>query len=258
MPDEYLNMYDVDDIKLPENFAPEHPIKIGTENDRDECLEAYPRTPQEIKKHIREYYAMITHLDAGIGRVIDALEKKGELDNTIIVFTGDNGLAVGQHGLMGKSSFYEHSVRVPLIFSGPGIQEDKKASAYTYLFDIFPTLCDLTGIEIPETVEGKSLLHVLNDTEEKHRTEMYFAFTDLIRGMKNERYKYIEYSMMSGNKAQIFDIVNDPLEMDNLAEKREYNDLKNEMRTRLIEIRDEWDDLKHWMGASYWGHKWML
>ena len=81
-------------------------------------LAAFPRDPAEIRRHIAEYYAMISHLDHAIGRLLTTLQERGELDNTIIVFSGDNGLAVGQHGLMGKQNLYVHSGRVPLAIHG--------------------------------------------------------------------------------------------------------------------------------------------
>ena len=120
MPQEYLDMYDPEDIPLPENFMGGHPFDNGDLKVRDEVLEDFPRDPYKVRQHIAEYYAMITHLDAQMGRVLDTISACGMADNTIVVFAGDNGLAVGQHGLFGKQNMYEHSVRVPLIFSGPG------------------------------------------------------------------------------------------------------------------------------------------
>ena len=87
---------------------------------------------------------MISHLDWRIGQILDKLKEKNLYDNTIIVFAGDNGLAVGQHGLMGKQNCYEHSIRVPLILCGPGIPKGQKSESYVYLMDLFPTLCSLT------------------------------------------------------------------------------------------------------------------
>ena len=138
MPKEFLEMYDPEEIKLPENFLTEHPIDTGALRVRDELLAAFPREPNEIKRHIAEYYAMISHLDHAFGRLLTALQEQGKLDNTIIVFAGDNGLALGQHGLMGKQNLYDHSVRVPLIFAGPGIPEGEQRNSPVYLLDIFP------------------------------------------------------------------------------------------------------------------------
>ncbi len=92
-PKEYANLYDPADIRLPENFMPEHPFDNGELHIRDEELAPFPRTPEVIREHIAAYYAMITHLDAQVGRVLETLEETGHAENTIIVFAGDNGLA---------------------------------------------------------------------------------------------------------------------------------------------------------------------
>jgi len=106
MPEEYLDMYDTAAIDIPANYLPQHPFDFGEYKIRDEMLAGFPRTKSEIKIHIRDYYAMITHMDSQIGRIIQALKESGEYENTIIVFSADNGLALGQHGLMGKQNIY--------------------------------------------------------------------------------------------------------------------------------------------------------
>ena len=158
MPPEYLEWYHPDSIALPPNFMPEHPFNNGQLIIRDEQLADTPRQPEEIRQHILEYYAMISHLDAQVGRILEALEKSGQLDHTIIVFAGDNGLAVGQHGLMGKQNLYQHSVNVPLLIAGPGIPRGDSTPALCYLIDLFPTLCDLAGAEVPAGLDGRSLV----------------------------------------------------------------------------------------------------
>lgn len=130
MPREYLEMYDPAAIDLPPNLLPEHPFDNGELRVRDELLEAWPRTPEAIRRHIAEYYAMITHADAQMARVMAALEEAGEAENTIIIFAGDNGLALGQHGLMGKQNLYDHSLRVPLVVSGPGVPAGQTATPF--------------------------------------------------------------------------------------------------------------------------------
>ena len=106
MPRQYLEMYAPTDLPLGDNFMPEHPFDNGELLVRDELLAAYPRDPHEASRHLAAYYGIITHLDAQIGRVLDALLETGQLENTIIVLAGDNGLALGRHGLMGKQSLY--------------------------------------------------------------------------------------------------------------------------------------------------------
>lgn len=218
MPQEYLDMYPPEDIQLPENFLPQHPFDNGELKVRDEQLAAFPRAEEEVKKHLAEYYAAITHLDAQIGRMLRALKDSGQEENTIIVFTADNGLAVGQHGLMGKQSVYEHSVHVPLILCGPGIPKNERRNTLCYLNDIFPTLCALTGRDGPGDIEGRSLLPALMDPLHTHREALLFAYRDLQRGLRTERWKLILYDVEDQRTTQLFDLENDPWERFNLAE----------------------------------------
>jgi arylsulfatase A-like enzyme len=223
---------------------------------RDEHLASYPRDEKEIKRHIAEYFAMITHLDFEIGRLLDALKESGEEDNTIIVFTGDNGLAVGQHGWLGKEDIYEHGVRIPLIMAGPGIAKGKRNDAYVYLYDIFPTLCEKVGIDIPSSVDGKSFAELLDGEHgEKFRDELYLIFDNFVRGVKDENYKLIEYrngDNMEDKWTFLYDINNDPWETKNLANNENYKDKVNEMREKIIKHRDEWEEQSHPWGIDFW------
>ena len=160
-PKQYEAMYDPAKISVPPNFMPEHPFDNGELKIRDEELAPWPRTREILQKETALYYAMITHLDAQIGRILAALEASGRAENTVIIFAGDNGLAIGRHGLMGKQNMYEHSVRVPLIISGPGLPKGKRSGALVYLLDLAPTIFDLAGIAVPAEVEGLSLEPIL-------------------------------------------------------------------------------------------------
>ena len=248
MPQEYLDMYDPESIPLPPNFLPEHPFDNGELWIRDEKLAAWPRTPKEIRKHITDYYAMITHLDAQIGRVLAALLDTGRADNTIIVFAGDNGLAVGRHGLMGKQNMYEHSVHVPLIMSGPGIPKGEKRDAYSYLLDIYPTLCDLTGVSIPDSVEGKSLVPAMRDSRQRIRDSLLFAYRDMQRSVRVGRYKLIEYAVSGKRTTQLFDLQADPWEVNNLGRDAACAGHVERLRRQLQRWKDEWDD----PGENFW------
>src|SRR5499426_97612 len=124
---------------------------------RDENLGAWPRTEAMIRNQLAEYYGLITHMDEQIGRILDALQKSGQADNTIIIFAADNGLALGSHGLLGKQSVFEHSMRTPLMIAGPGVPRGRSTRAFTYLLDLFPTLCDMLGVQSPPDLEGQSL-----------------------------------------------------------------------------------------------------
>jgi len=193
MPDEFRDMYCAADIELPLNFLGGHPFANGALRIRDEELAPFPRDPENTKKHIADYYAMISHLDDQLGLVIKAVEDKGALENTIFVFASDNGLALGQHGLFGKQSCYNHSVRVPLIFAGPGIPKGVKSEALVYLFDIFATLCELSDISIPESVEGTSLIPAMHDATATVRNSLYFAYCGFQRAVRDSQFKLIDY-----------------------------------------------------------------
>lgn len=242
MPQAYLSMYDPNKIELPENFVPEHPFDTGNLRGRDEMLGGFPRTPDEVHRHIAAYYAMITHLDAQIGRVLDTLKETGHGDDTIIVFAADNGLAVGRHGLMGKQNLYDHSVHVPLIMSGPGIPQNEQREAFVYLLDIYPTLCDLLEVPIPDSVEGKSLVPALADSDEHIRDHLLYAYRQFHRGVRDERYKLIEYVVEGDRTTQLFDLQKDPMEMSNLADDLLYAGHLERLRQELVRWRDELDD----------------
>lgn len=256
MPEEFLNLYDPEQITLPENYMDEHPFDFGVSQIRDEVLAPYPRTPRIVRQHLAEYYAMISHLDHEVGRVMQALKEKGEFENTIFIFAGDNGLALGQHGLFGKQNHYEHSIRVPLIFAGPDIPAGEQRSTYAYLLDIFPTLCDLLGIGTPVSVEGQSLLPCIKDGTATNRKLLYFAYTDMMRSVKDERYKLVEYIHDGCNTTQLFDLLEDPAEVNNLIDQPEYEERIEQLRGRLYAFRDAWGDRQHRMGETFWAqHK---
>jgi arylsulfatase A-like enzyme len=229
MPQKYMEMYDTAKIALPANFMSEHPFDNGDMRIRDEVLLGFPRNKQEVKMEILRYYAMITHLDEQIGRVIEALKKNGLYENTIIVFAADNGLAVGQHGLLGKQNLYEHSLKVPLVFAGKGFEAGKKEERFTYLHDIFPTLCELTKIPIPASVESQSVL------SEKKRDVMFYAYRHLQRAVRKDNFKLIEYHVNGVETMQLFDLKNNSWEINNLVNNPKYSKMVDEMRKLLRE-----------------------
>ncbi|UCE48357.1 MAG: DUF4976 domain-containing protein, partial [Phycisphaerales bacterium] len=160
----------------------------------------------------------------------------------IIVFSADNGLAVGRHGLMGKQNIYEHSVHVPLIIGGPGIGKGRKRDAFCYLLDIFPTLCELTGLSIPTSVEGRSLASVIWGRKRKIRETLFFAYKDIHRGVRDERYKLIEYAVSGRRTTQLFDLQRDPWEVNNIAESPNHIEHLQRLRRELLRWKEELDD----------------
>jgi arylsulfatase A-like enzyme len=152
MPPRYQEMYDPADIPLPENFLPRHPFDHGNLEGRDEKLLPWPRTPEMVREDLAVYYAVLSHMDAELGRMLDALRRTGQAERTYVIFTSDHGLAMGSHGLRGKQNMYEHTVGVPLIVTGPAVAAGEKRTTPCYLRDLYPTVCELAGITIPESV----------------------------------------------------------------------------------------------------------
>jgi arylsulfatase A-like enzyme len=221
-PPPYDTMYDPAILPMPQNFLPEHPWDNGDVRGRDEMLAPFPRTPEAVRRHLADYYACISYVDSQIGRVLAALREAGHADDTIVVFAGDNGLALGQHGLFGKQSVYEHSVRVPLVMAGPGVPAGARQAGFAYNFDIFPTVCDLAGVAVPKTVDGKSFAPVFAGRAKEVRDGVCAAYRDFQRMVRDERYKLIKYSVKGKKHTQLFDLSDDPWETKNLVEDPAY------------------------------------
>ena len=230
----YHARYDSVDIELPDNFKTQHDFTIGVENIRDEKLAAWPRDPKEVKQHIRDYYAMITHLDEYVGKMVQLLKDKGIYNNTVIVFAADNGLALGQHGLMGKQSVYEHSNHVPLIFSGPGIPKGEKRELDLFLLDIYPTLCDMLNFDIPTSVQGTSFYPSFKQNDYKIRDGIATRYSKLNFALKKNNMKLMEFQNKDKERhTLLFDLSKDPLEQNNLANEAKHKDLIDQMRVEM-------------------------
>ncbi|WP_223151556.1 sulfatase-like hydrolase/transferase [Chitinophaga varians] len=241
-PAEYLSRYDTSRIALPGNFLPRHPFDNGELTVRDEQLLPTPRDPGAVKQEIAKYYAMISEVDHEIGRVLQALRESGQYENTIIVFAGDNGLAVGQHGLLGKQNLYDHSMRVPLVFCGPGIPANRQTDAYCYLSDVFSTLCDMTGMPQPATVSGQSVHKAFTQSGFQGRPLLFLTYSNLQRAIVKDSLKLIEYNVDGQHPVQLFDLSKDPLEKHNLAQEKSYQKKVTALRTLLYaEMRSHGD-----------------
>ena len=239
-PKEYMDLYKPGDVPLPPSFMPIHPFDNGDMIIRDELLAPWPRTKKVIERHLAGFYSVITYMDRQIGRILEALNETGQLDNTIIIFAADTGTAIGSHGLLGMQNLYEHSIGVPLILSGPGILKGKQSDALVYLFDLFPTVCELAALDVPEGVDGKSLAPILGGRATKGRHSLFFAYKDVQRGVRNERWKLIRYPRV--NETQLFDLKNDPHEMNDLAEAPTHRSKVREMMDLLGRLQRELGD----------------
>ncbi len=243
-PKKYVDKYPLENVAVPKSFLEMYPYKdsIGCGPGlRDEKLAPFPRTEYSIKVHRQEYYAIITHMDEQIGRIISHLKETNQDKNTYIIFSADHGLSVGNHGLVGKQNMYDHSMRVPLIIVGPNISENGKRDMQVYLQDIMATTLDLAGIEKPEYVEFNSLIPLINnEVNESPYPEIYGAYINFQRMVRTDNFKLIVYP--KAKIIRLFDIVNDPDEINDLADNPEFAKVKKELMGRLINQQKIMDD----------------
>ncbi len=243
-PKEFVDMYDVDKIKVPVNFLPEHPLKkqMGCDqNMRDERLAPFPRTEYAVRKHRQEYYAIISHLDREIGRILDAIRDSGQEKNTIVVFAADNGLGCGQHGLMGKQNMYDHSMKVPLVISGPGVPKNQKRTCMNYVQDWVPTVYELAGIKIPGSMEFKSLVPALKNPKAAHYSNIYGAFTAMHQRMiRTADYKLV--FIPQAHTIYLFDMKKDPHETKNLADDPQYAEVIDKLAKDYLALAGQMND----------------
>lgn len=242
-PQEFVERYPVDEIRVPANYLPEYPYAeaIGCGPGlRDERLAPFPRSEHAVRVHRQEYYAIITHMDAQVGRILDEVERAGLGGNTWIFFTSDHGLAVGQHGLMGKQNLYDHSVRVPLVVVGPGVPRGRRIEAPVYLQDIMPTTLELAGAD-SSGVDFHSLLPLLREqTRRSAYPAIYGAYLDLQRAVTADHHKLILYPGI--RRARLFDLANDPREMTDLANDPAQQPLMRRLFGRLRELQKQMGD----------------
>ncbi len=239
-PEGMRNAYSPDSMRLPRNFATQHPFDHGNLNGRDEQLVPKPLTEDAMREELGLYYAMISDIDREVGRLLEAIESLGHGENTVVVFTSDQGLAMGSHGLLGKQNQYEHTIRSPLIITGPGIRANQRCDALVNLNDLFPTFCEITGATIPDTVESKSLLPLLRGEVDKVHDFVAGEFLDSQRMICDGRWKYILYP--KADREQLFDLERDPDEINDLSRDPQHLEKLDAMSKRLERWRREQGD----------------
>ena len=242
-PKRYVDKYPLEKVSVPENYLPEYPYKEAMgcgPGLRDEKLAPFPRTEYAVKVNRQEYYAIITHMDAQIGRILDALEASGQAENTWIFFTADHGLACGHHGLLGKQNMFEHSMRAPLIVSGPGVPRGERNHTPVYLQDIMPSALDAAGIRIPDHVRFRSLLPLIAGERAEQYPAIYGAYMNRQRMIADEGWKLVWYPKIG--KRLLFHLEEDPHEMRDLAEDPKYAGKLAEMTAALAALQAEIGD----------------
>lgn len=242
-PAEFMAMYDADTIALPPAYLSNPRFDNGELNIRDELLLPYPREKKAIKEEVAKYYAMITEMDSRVGKIIAALKEKNIYDNTLIVFAGDNGLSVGNHGLLGKQNLYDNSVRVPLIFCGPSVPAGKRSEALVYLPDITPTVLAYAGVPKAASVVSENLEPVISGQKNELRKAVYYLYRDLQRGVRTEdNWKLIVYRVKGKTRIELFDLNKDPYECNDLSENKRYSHKISELKKLLLQQMKAYDD----------------
>lgn len=241
-PKKYFDLYPLDKVTIPP--GPYHEIRSAPASAM-ESVKPWPwfgATEEQVREAKQAYLATISFVDAQIGRVLDALEKEGLTDDTIIVFWSDHGYHFGEHGLIMKMSLWEESARVPMLIAAPWAKGNGMACARTVeLLDIYPTLAELAGLTPPAGLGGASVAKLLEDPKAKWDKP---AFTQLWRGkfsghsIRTERWRYTEWD--GGEQGtQLYDHERDPHELKNLAGEAGYQDIEAQLRAM---VRKNWDN----------------
>jgi len=194
------------------------------------------------KKALGGYYASVAYMDAQVGKVLDALEKAGLQDKTIVIFTSDHGYHLGEHDFWAKVSLLDESSGVPLIISVPG-KKHAVCNSLVELLDLYPTVAKLCGLEIPKHIQGKDISRMLDDPAHKVR-EVVFSVAPMRKGflLRDQRYAYIQYGEDATGGIELYDTHKDPKQYTNLAVKPRNSALvakyKSKMAARLKEVRN--------------------
>ena len=235
-PKKYFDLYPLDRIALPQ----------GPANDLDDIPKPaltmkanYGFDELDLRKATQAYYASISFMDAQLGRVLDALDRLGLAENTIVVFWSDHGYALGQHGQWMKQALFEEQTRVPMIVVAPGSAGRGKSSPRTVeLLDLYPTLADLAGLKPAAALDGQSLRPLLADPQAAWDRP---AYSQVKRGqfkgyaVRTEKWRYTEFD--GGAKgSELYDEVNDPREFTNLASDPKHAKTVEEMKALLAKI----------------------
>lgn len=240
-PEGMVERYRPESVTLPLNFRPEHPFDHGNAGGRDESIVPPPRTRDQVRRQHAVYFALAEQIDLQVGRVLDALQHRGMLENSLIIFTSDQGMAIGSHGLMGKQNQYEHTANVPLLISGPGIPAGGVVPAQGALRDLFPTVCDLCELPVPTSVQGRSWLPAIRDQRSPSTRTEFGYFTDTQRMIRSEDgWKLIWYPDLG--REQLFHVPSDPDELQDLSDYPAHQSRKRRLRKVLLSwLREQHD-----------------
>lgn len=234
-PKKYFDMYPLEDCDphvLPDGWEPPYKHTLP-----GETKEFNKFTEQDKREFLRAYYACSSFMDAQVGKLLNALETSGQLENTLIVFFGDHGYHLGQHNWWNKVTLFEQGTSAPFIIAGQSVgKKGVRSNAMFEFIDIYPTLAELLNLKnTPAYLEGKSFANVVNDPSKPFRSEVHAIINRgemLGRTVKNSKWRYIEWDNGKMGR-ELYNQINDPMEYNNLAENPDYSDVIAEMKALL-------------------------
>jgi len=204
------------------------------------------RSPSVLREQIRDYYRLIAGIDVAVGRIREAIERRGASDDTVVLYTSDNGLLLGEHGLIGKWLMFEESIRVPMLLHIPGASA-RRVHEPVLNIDVAPTLLALAGIDAGDAMQGRSFTALArgervtdwrHDWFYEHDLDPGTGYIPRIEGVRGEDVKYVRYRDLQPNAESLFDLANDPLELEDLAGDPRHRETLERLRARWRELRE--------------------
>ncbi|MCC6363253.1 MAG: sulfatase [Bryobacterales bacterium] len=259
-------MYQDVRIPLPQTAAPRYIEQLPLSVQRSEGRRRWAvrfSTPRLYQESVKGYYRLISGVDRQVGRVVEELRRLGLAGNTIIIYTGDNGFYLSEHGLAGKWLMHEESIRTPLIMYDPRLDKDKRgrqASQMVLNIDLAPTMLDMAGVQPPVSMQGRSLVPLVSGTAPRWRSEFFYehhfrnnGWIPSTEGVRTNRYKYTKYTDEPGIVEELYDLEVDMQEETNLAEVPKYRPRLDALRARReawLHRLDEWRPDQPWSDPS--------
>ena len=227
VPREWFDLYPLDEIQLPEHMEDDL-LDTFVHSRRD--WHQWVQQNDQWKRAVQGYLASISYMDHQVGRLLDALEESTHADNTYVMLWSDHGMHIGEKDNWEKFTLWEESTHVPMMLSGPGIEPGQVCTQPASLLDMYPTLCELAGIDAPagHQLDGVSMVPAINVSEPPER----FAVTNYIMGhaIRSQRYRYIWYH---NGVRELYDHDTDSGEYENLAYDPAYREVREWLHTQL-------------------------
>lgn len=204
-----------------------------------------PEAVRDFENMVHAYWGTVLSVDDSVGRLLDFLRESGQLDNTLVIFSGDNGLLQGEHGMVDKRTMHEPSIRIPLIASGPGLPRGVVAQEQVLTVDLAPSVLELCGAEPLAEIAGRSWCRLVNGGDPEWRRAWFYAYnyekqfpyTPNVRGIRTSDWKFIRYphgdAKPDRHRAEMYNLAQDPEERNNLADDPRYAARRAELQTQL-------------------------